>query len=124
MSAWESSDAKPDIAGTPPGTNFLCMACYLSAPSLAIDRCDGRHISYLDTTNDYLKYVADQGSGWSTPSVLDSSGDHSSQETTSIAVSFCRYIFITYYDLDSTSLKGVWCPKPEDNPCPNCQAWP
>ena len=42
--------------------------------SLAIDSNDNLHVTYLDFNNDNLEYMTYDGSSWSTPVSLDSTG--------------------------------------------------
>jgi hypothetical protein len=85
--------------------------------SIALDSNDFAHISYLDNTNDDLKYACWNGTSWEITSV-DTAGYVGS--STSITVDSDDYAHISYHEMGD-SLKYAWygIPSGEDGEIPN-----
>lgn len=80
--------------------------------SLAIDRQDKLHVSYIDHANHLLKYATDQSGEWVTSTVTDQISDLS---TTSIAVDSKGKVYIAYAhhgwgdpEMAVRDLNGTW----------------
>ena len=74
--------------------------------SIAIDSNGYKHISYLDGTNDDLKYATDKTGSWVTVSV-DTTGNVGIY--TSIAIDSNDALHISYYDDTNDDLKYATC---------------
>ena len=74
--------------------------------SIAIDSSGYKHISYLDGTNDDLKYATDKTGSWVTVSV-DTTGNVGIY--TSIAIDSNDALHISYYDDTNDDLKYATC---------------
>ena len=71
--------------------------------SLAIDSNDHLHVTYRDTTNGNLEYMAYDGSSWSTPVSLDSTDNVGYQS--SLAIDSNDNLHATYYDATNQNLE-------------------
>ena len=71
--------------------------------SLAIDSNDHLHVTYLDYTNDNLEYMTYDGSSWSTPVSLDSTGNVGRES--SLAIDSSDHLHVTYLDDTNRNLR-------------------